>query len=499
MPPRIPSLKQIQKENIIKAVIREFRNHEPEKTPQQEMQEVISSWVRGFGFPIITVLVVLIIKIQFSQVFSNVQLFLFLFPVIFSSWLAGLYSGLLATLLGIFVVSYIAVPPFWSFAIHPIRNVVVLLLYGIEGIVVSYFIANLKNATTQAESIKLSFQLLLENTTDYGIIFFNKRGYITDANEGVYRLTGYKRGELQSKFISILYTQEDKEKNIPEKEFVKALRYGKSTDENQLQKKNGSRFFSSGFTTPLWTSNNQFYGFIKLFRDTTDVKRQEQEKEDFISIAAHELKNPVSSTALYLQLLQKYYQTHPDKDAQNYLKKASNQLQRLFDLITTLLDVSQIQKGSVILNKEQVDINQLVQEIIETIQSSEKQHRIIKKGTIKTSIMIDKRKIEEVLINLLNNAIKYSPEATRILVTLENRRKDMLIHVTDFGIGMSKDVARKIFERFYRGEQKQTQFTQGLGLGLYISSQIVKAHGGDMSVASTPGKGSTFSFRIPKT
>lgn len=497
MPSRIPTIARLQKDFIIENTIKDFKLHKPSKTPSQEIRELFFSWLLGLGLPVLSVLIAVLIKVRFVTIFRDAPFLLFFSPIILSGWVAGLYSGLIATLLGALAATYFFIPQFGTFHMD-LKSEITVLIYVVEGIAISYLIAYQRSEKAKAEQVRLSFQLLLENTIDYGIVFFDKRGYITNANEGALHLTGYNQDEIQGKFFSILYIPEDKEKKLHEKEFITALKKGRSTDENYLQKKNGDSFFASGFTTPLWTQTNQLYGFVKLFRDITEVRRQDKEKEDFISIAAHELKNPVSSINLYLQLLQRYYQSHPNKEPQDYLRKASKQLQRLLDLITTLLDVSQIQKGKITLNKEKTNVPDLVTDVIENLQSFQKQHMLIKKGSEKAIAPIDKRKIEEVLINLINNAIKYSPEAKRVIVTVKNKQKEVVVSTTDFGMGMSKDVSTKVFERFYRGNQRQTENIPGLGLGLYISSQIIKAHGGKMSVTSQLGQGSTFFFSLPK-
>lgn len=498
MPQRTFSLRKQLRKRVINTLIRDFRLHKPEKTRGEEVRDIVLSWIKGIGLPIISTFIVLSIRLRFTSFLADATFILFFPSIIVVSWIAGLYSGIIATIFGAIAALYFVSPPLTALPLTS-QFEFLLITYLIEGAIMSYFIANQRNAKSKAEDVQQSFQLLMENTIDYGIIFLDKRGYITNSNYGAYKLTGYHKSDLVGRFFSILFTKEGKAKKLYEKEYITALRKGRSEDDNYLQKKNGTDFFASGFTTSLWTQNNQLRGFVKLFRDVTQTKRLENEKEDFISIAAHELRNPVSSINLYLQMLQKYYKNNPNKEAQNYVQKASEQLQRLLDLITTLLDVSQIQQGTITLNKEAVDMNTLINQLIDNIQSSEKQHKIIKKGTIKTKIIIDKRKIEEVMINLINNAIKYSPKAKQVVVTLKNKQKEISISVTDFGIGMSNDVATKVFERFYRGKQKHIGNIPGLGLGLYISSQIVHAHGGHMSVTSSPEKGSTFAFTIPKT
>ncbi|HEX8923988.1 MAG TPA: HAMP domain-containing sensor histidine kinase, partial [Patescibacteria group bacterium] len=166
-------------------------------------------------------------------------------------------------------------------------------------------------------------------------------------------------------------------------------------------------------------------------------------------------------------------------------------------IIYDFLDFSKIQAGKLEYNNEAIDIDKLVNEVVEDMQSANETHKIIKKGSSSATIEGDRTRLSQVLINLISNAIKYSPEADKVIVEVTDNQKNVIISVHDYGIGIPKDRQRKLFERFYRVSNPKKIKIEGFGLGLYISKEIVIRHGGNIKVDSSPGKGSTFYFNLP--
>ncbi|MEO7522773.1 MAG: HAMP domain-containing sensor histidine kinase [Ferruginibacter sp.] len=166
------------------------------------------------------------------------------------------------------------------------------------------------------------------------------------------------------------------------------------------------------------------------------------------------------------------------------------------DLVTELLDSSKIQNGQLNYTNTIFDFNKLVEETLENFQLSAKNHILQKIGNCSRLITADRDRLQQVLINLLSNAIKYSPKADKILVTIKENTDTVQVSVQDFGVGMPAKHLDKIFERYYRIAGHAVHF-QGLGIGLYISKNIIERHGGKMRVESEPGKGSIFYFTLP--
>jgi len=226
-------------------------------------------------------------------------------------------------------------------------------------------------------------------------------------------------------------------------------------------------------------------------------KQAERKKDEFISIASHELKTPLTSVKGYIQLLERGLNKGGDiQVVKSHLAKAQIQLEKLNGLIADLLDISKIESGKLKFNKQYFDIDQLLDGIIEVIHQSNPGFRIIKNGTVNTKVYGDEMRIEQVIVNFLTNAIKYSPGTTEALLNVSLENNELYIGVKDYGIGMQPDQAKRVFEKFYRVEETSQRF-QGLGIGLYICYEIIKRHGGQINVSSVYGEGSEFYFTIP--
>ncbi len=241
------------------------------------------------------------------------------------------------------------------------------------------------------------------------------------------------------------------------------------------------------------------YGNIERWIGTnTDIheqKTKEQQKDDFISIASHEMKTPLTTAKGYLELLQLQL-SEEDQTALLYASKANGAVERLNSLVTELLDASKIQNGKLDYNITTFDFNEMMDDAIGNIQLTAKNHTIQKTGNSVHQIKGDKERLQQVMINLLSNAVKYSPDGEKVFIKVEEQHGNIQVSVQDFGVGMSSQHLDKVFDRYYRVEEHAVHF-QGLGIGLYISSNIIQRHEGKMWVDSEPGKGSIFYFTLP--
>jgi PAS domain S-box-containing protein len=225
----------------------------------------------------------------------------------------------------------------------------------------------------------------------------------------------------------------------------------------------------------------------------TQVKNLSEKKDEFIALASHELKTPITSIKGYLQILQR---SDLDKAGTLFLEKSLNQINKLNSLIGDLLDVSKVEAGKLTIQYESFDLKELVLDVIETFHYSSKTHKItFSSSADQIFVEADKQRIEQVLINLLSNAIKYSPNAELVVVELNASENEAKLSVKDKGIGLSEQHQKNIFTRFYRADGNEN--ISGLGLGLYLSKEIILHHRGTIDVISEPGKGSTFYFSLP--
>lgn len=229
--------------------------------------------------------------------------------------------------------------------------------------------------------------------------------------------------------------------------------------------------------------------------DITQRKMMEQQKDDFLSIASHELKTPVTSIKGHVQLLEEVLRDKGNSWSAAQLQKVDTQIDKLVALINDLLDVTKMQAGRLEMQNEHFDLDAMVNDVVRTMQFASSRHELVRQGGTGKLVWADRHRIEQVLINLISNATKYSPEG-KVIVSTEIQDNSVVVHVKDFGQGIPPDQLQRIFERFYRIRSRRYSAT-GLGLGLYISSEIIRAQGGSIWARSKMGEGSVFSFSLP--
>lgn len=237
---------------------------------------------------------------------------------------------------------------------------------------------------------------------------------------------------------------------------------------------------------------------VGVMYDITIQKNLERQKEEFISIASHELKTPVTSIKTYAEIMYEQFTEQGDEHNAGLMHKLDTQVDRLAHLVSALLDTSRISEGQLQLNLEQFDLDNLIEERIEELRRLTQKHTIqFSKDNI-PPVTADRERISQVLTNLISNAIKYSPGGGEILITSRSTAPgEIKVSVQDHGIGIPGEMQARVFERFFRIGNPQISTYPGMGLGLYISSGIINRHGGSINVESTPGRGTTFSFTLP--
>jgi signal transduction histidine kinase len=250
--------------------------------------------------------------------------------------------------------------------------------------------------------------------------------------------------------------------------------------------------------SPVFEGEN-IKNWVGTFTDIEDQKKVEKEKDEFLSIASHELKTPLTSIKAYIQLLERKLKLEPTAAEASYLTKVQTQIDKLNTLITDLLDVSKIENGKLKITKKPENFEEVLKNSIETILHTHHDDtiRIDRHGPLADVILpFDAIRIEQVLLNFLSNAIKYSPKNHHIIVTTFLDEHEVKVSVTDFGIGIPDYKQDAVFKKFYRVEESSLQF-QGMGIGLYICSEIIKQHRGTIGLSSKVGEGSTFYFTLP--
>ena len=238
-------------------------------------------------------------------------------------------------------------------------------------------------------------------------------------------------------------------------------------------------------------------GIIANYRDITDRKILEHQKDEFIGIASHELKTPVTSIKAYSQILQDVFTKAHDKKSVELLHKMEAQVDRLNVLIVDLLDFTRIEGGKLKFREENYNMNELIKEVAEEMQRASKTHKIKLKLEGQADMYGDRYRVGQVITNILSNGIKYSPGAKEVIVSSTTKDDTVIVCIEDFGLGIDANLVDKVFDKFFRVTEPLLNTFPGLGLGLYIAAEIVKRQGGTITATSKKGKGSVFCISLP--
>jgi len=358
----------------------------------------------------------------------------------------------------------------------------------------------------QNDDEKQAMLAAIIDSSEDAIISKTLNGIITSWNQAAQRMFGYREEEVIGKHISLLIPADRQQE---EDMIIDRIRRGLRVlhFETMRLSSQGMLIPISLTISPIRSSDGTIIGASKIARDITDQVAAKQEKarlyeeikllntrkDEFIGVAGHELRTPITTIKGYLQLLEEYAETSLAKD---FLGRALRQVNKLNRLIGDLLDVSKIQAGKLQYNMIACRLLPLIRESVDTVSQMHLSHSIEcdlpSEDLIITS---DGVKIEQVMINFLTNAVKYSPDANKIVVAVKKEERRAVVSVRDFGIGIPEQHLQNIFHQYYRVNPDPS--IGGLGIGLYISQEIISRHGGAMWVESTEGEGSVFYFSLP--
>ncbi|CAN5167584.1 hypothetical protein BH20BAC1_BH20BAC1_14420 [soil metagenome] len=233
---------------------------------------------------------------------------------------------------------------------------------------------------------------------------------------------------------------------------------------------------------------------VRREAELMQAKLLEQKKDEFISIASHEFKTPITTIKAYTQIALAACKDCPE-DVLMYLSKMNQTVNKLTFLLNELLDVSKLHLGKLALFRTETNMHEFLPEVLNSVQHISITHKIVLEQNAVSKTTIDVIRLEQVITNLVSNAAKYSPGRDKIIVKSTVVGDEIIISFTDYGIGIPAEKVDKVFDRFYRADESE-QFS-GFGIGLFVSSEIIKQHGGKIWAESTEEKGSTFYFSLP--
>jgi PAS domain S-box-containing protein len=361
------------------------------------------------------------------------------------------------------------------------------------------------------EHLRLSeerFRLLVEGVKDYAIFMLDASGHVFTWNAGAEHIKGYRAEEIIGEHFSRFYPEEDVRAGKCEMELEVAARDGRLEDEGWRVRKDGTQFWASVIITALYNGKGQLAGFGKVTRDLTERRKLEDERlrlahaheairlrDEFLNIASHELKTPLTTLQLQLQSLRLSTGMLEEKTA-GKIDRAIRSGHRLTELIETLLDVSRITTGRLDLHPHDLELSQVVLEVVDRFRetASKAGCELGYEGESGICGHWDRIRLEQVVTNLLANALKYGAGAP-VSVTLARVGDEAVLEVRDRGSGIAEKDLVRIFERFERASS--LRHYGGLGLGLYVTRQIVEAHGGQVNARNDPTGGALLTVRLP--
>jgi PAS domain S-box-containing protein len=320
-------------------------------------------------------------------------------------------------------------------------------------------------------------------------------GALEYSNERFLDFTGLPFPNIMgNKWIETIYP-DDRDKFLFQ--WKEALATGEKLQiEFRMRRADGQYFWHLGLMKPYHDENNSVSMWIVTLTDIHDQKMLDEKKDEFIAMASHELKTPLTTAKGYNDLLMDIVDENTNVEIATYARKTNVSINRLNKLISDLLDITKIQHGKFQLKIVEFDIDNTLNEAIESIQQAFPKSNIRKMNEDDFWVKGDRERILQVCVNLLNNAIKYSPNSNDVDIKVSGKGNDVEVAITDYGIGIPKSGIDKLFSRFYRVEGNAQQFP-GLGIGLFIASEIIKQHHGEIRVVSDVGRGSTFYFTLP--
>ncbi|MEO6522766.1 MAG: PAS domain S-box protein [Mucilaginibacter sp.] len=333
-------------------------------------------------------------------------------------------------------------------------------------------------------------------SSDDAIVSKTLESVITSWNSSAERMFGWTAEEMIGQTIYKLIPA-DRQQEEPL--ILGRLKSGDRVEHFETKRltKDGRLIDVSVSVSPIRNREGHIVGLSKIARDITERKQDEMRKSDFIGMVSHELKTPLTSLSAILQVAGAKLQQSDDSFLSGAMQKANIQVKRMTDMINGFLNVSRLESGKIVIDKQNFQLDALVSEVIDEIKLSVNSHHIHFDNCPPIYVIADRDKISSVISNLLGNAIKYSPSDTDITIKCVAENKKATISIQDKGIGIKPEDAKKIFDRYYRIQSGQHKHVSGFGIGLYLSAEIIRRHDGQIWVESAYGQGSTFYFSLP--
>ena len=354
---------------------------------------------------------------------------------------------------------------------------------------------------TMAKDLK-KFQLAVENASDH-IIITNPDGIVLYANRAVKKITGFDSAEVINKKAGT----KELWGGIMDQDFYEKLWYRIKTEKRSFEgelknkRKDGDEYEVAASITPILDEFDNVIFFVAIERDITKAKDVDRAKTEFVSLASHQLRTPLSAINWYTEMLIKGDAGPINKEQEDYLNEIARGNKRMVDLVNSLLNTSRLELGTFEITPVPTDLKKLAQEELLEMrpQILDKRLKIEENYDISAEINVDPRLVRIFFQNLISNAVKYTPENGKITVEVKLEDPYVRLSVIDTGYGIPEEQQDKIFSKLFRADNIRALDTEGTGLGLYIIKSILDSSGGDISFKSKENEGTTFNILIPLT
>lgn len=379
---------------------------------------------------------------------------------------------------------------------------------GVGALLVLYFtnkatISELKQKTLQLGQERARDKALLESLGE-GIVVTDQNGNVELINKTAGQLVGWEPEEVVGKkWYNISPLVDDKGNVIPPERRAtqRVLETGEPIFSSKYNyvRRDGTKFPVATTAAPV-VIDNKTVGVIAVFRDITIEKEVDLAKSEFVALASHQLRTPLSAIKWFTEMLLAGDAGPLNTEQTEYANNVAISNQRMIDLVSSLLNISRIESGRIIINPEPTDMGKLATDVVKQVQKKiDEKHQSL---TLLVepdlpAINIDQKLISQVYLNLLTNAIKYTPDGGKLAVGISRKDGDIISQVSDSGVGVPAADQKKIFDKFFRAGNAVKMETDGTGLGLYLAKSVVSSSGGKIWFESAEGKGTTFWFSLP--
>ena len=375
--------------------------------------------------------------------------------------------------------------------------------------------------TGLAEAIRAGgsiLQLMIDAVQDYAIFMLDPNGHVASWNPGAQRIKGYTADEIIGQHFSVFYPPEANERDHPRHELEIAAREGHFEEEGIRVRKDGSKFWASVLITAVRDEHDALIGFAKITRDLTERRNAEQRaladarrlaesesanvaKTEFLTAMSHELRTPLNAIGGYTELLTLGLGGPVTSQQADYLERIRRSQQHLMGIITDLLNFSRIEAGQITYDIVPLSLHHVIAAVANVVQPQAETKGVtlgIDPKSVDCIALGDRAKVDQILLNVLSNAVKFTASEGRVQVSCRSTAKTASIDVIDTGAGIPADKLEKIFEPFVQLGRSLSSAHEGMGLGLAISRDLARAMSGDLTVISRVGSGSTFTLTLPR-